>query len=69
MTIYDDAVASAMDFCREQQANGVAAFVLVLTDEARVKLACMQLPGGLIAQMLRDAANGVEEAMPERLLN
>lgn len=69
MTVYDDAVESAMDFCREQQASGVAAFVLVLTDENRVKLACMQLPPNLIAQMLRDAAGGVEEAMPERALN
>lgn len=60
---------SAADLCAWAQEEGNAAFVIRTTDGGNVRLVGPQLPGALVARMLRTAADGVEEQMPAGTMN
>lgn len=50
----------AVDLCRDYQQAGVAAFVIRTTDSGDTRVIGLQLPGRMVAKMLRAAATAYE---------
>ncbi len=63
-----EATEWARDLCKLLQAEGCAGFVIHTTESGNVRYIGPNLPGSVVATMLRAAADGYEAQAPGRTL-
>ena len=66
--VSDALTAACADLAAWGQQEGVAMFVIHSTDDGNVRFIGPQLPASLVAEMLRNAADGYEAQVVEKTL-